>query len=187
MHPDLLETLRDAQRFGFFGPGSIEDAAAHAAAFVEAIAAVDDGSRIVDLGSGGGLPGLVVADARRGDAIVLIDRRQKRTDFLERAVRRLGFEHVDVWCADVDVLCDEVGAGRCRPFDVVTARGFGPPATTLRTALRLLAPSGRVVISEPPTGDRWSPELLAELGVESERHGPVAVFRRREPPGGPTD
>ena len=54
------------------------------------------GTRLVDLGSGGGLPGLVLADAYPERAITLVDRREKRTDFLRRAVRRLGWEHVTV-------------------------------------------------------------------------------------------
>lgn len=178
MHADVIETLRDAQRFGFFGPGAIEPAAAHAASYVDAFGDLTAGSRICDLGSGGGLPGLVIADACRSASILLIDRRQKRTDFLQRAVSRLGWSHVDVRCDDVAALVDDVIAARCQPFDVVTARSFGPPDVTLRMAMALLSDDGCVVISEPPSGDRWDPELLDELGVSSDRRGPVRVFHR---------
>src|SRR5680860_267438 len=131
MDDHLLETLRDAQRFGFFGNRPIEEAAQHALGFVLALGALEPGSRIVDLGSGGGLPGLVVADAYRDGAITLIDRRQKRTDFLRRAATRLGYDHVEVITADVsDLIADVEGGGRS-PFDVATARGFGPPSLTL--------------------------------------------------------
>jgi 16S rRNA (guanine527-N7)-methyltransferase len=58
----------------------------------------------------------------------------------------------------------------------VVARGFGPPEWTLRHAVGLLADQGRVVISEPPAGDRWRPELLAELGVSSVARGSVRIF-----------
>ncbi len=180
-HPELLETLRQAQRFGFFGPGSVEAAAEHAASYVAAIGPLPPGARIVDLGSGGGLPGLVVADAYRDAAVVLLDRREKRTDFLVRAVSRLEFGHVTVRCADVRVLIDEVVNGLTPPFDVVTARGFGPPEVTLRAAVALIGSAGRIVISEPPSGDRWPTDLLAELRLESSAVGPVRVFRH--PPG----
>lgn len=176
MHPDLIDTLRDAQRVGFFGAREIPDAVEHARAFVDAVGPLPPGSRLVDLGSGGGLPGLVLADALPDTTVLLLDRRQKRTDFLERAVRRLGWEHVSVMTADVARLVDAVRAGTEAPFDVVTARGFGPPEWTLRTAAALCRPHGSIVISEPPSGDRWPPDLLTELGLMSEKAGAVRRF-----------
>lgn len=171
----LIETLRDAQRFGFFGPGPIETAAAHAQSFV---AAIDDvRGRLCDLGSGGGLPGLVIAAERPDLEVVLVDRRQKRTDFLERAVRRHGWSHVVVRHADVEELVAEVGEGTLERYDAITARGFGPPEITLRVGRELMVSDGRVVISEPPTGDRWPAALLADLGLVSTMVGGVRVFR----------
>lgn len=177
MHPDLIETLRLAQRLGFFGARPMEQAVEHAQAFVDAIGPLPAGSRLVDIGSGGGLPGLVLAAAYPQASIVLVDRRTKRTDFLRRAVGRHGFDHVTIRAADVAEVLAEVADLIQEPFDVVTARGFGPPETTLRTAVGLLARTGRIVISEPPAGDRWSSDLVAELGLRSEREGPVRVFR----------
>lgn len=174
----LLETLRDAQRLGFFGAAPIEVAVAHARQFVDAIRTGPEPDRVVDIGSGGGLPGLVVAAAFPLASIELVDRREKRTDFLERAVRRLGWSHVRVRCADVVQVAREVEAGSTSQADVVTARGFGPPEPTLRLARRLLQPGGRIVISEPPTGERWTPELLDELGLRLERSPGIAVFLR---------
>ena len=177
MHPQLVETLREAQRFGFFGGGDIVEAVEHARSFVEAIGPLSVGARLVDLGSGGGLPGLVLADIYRDNPVLLLDRRQKRTDFLERACRRLGYGHVTVMVADVRRLIDDVRFGSTERFDAVTARGFGPAAFTLRTAVALCRPDGRIVISEPPAGDRWPTELLAELHLTSERVGAVRRFQ----------
>jgi 16S rRNA (guanine527-N7)-methyltransferase len=80
-------------------------------------------------------------------------------------------------CADVSELIRAVGSGSASRFDVVMARGFGPPEFTLRAAAAVLAPQGRIVISEPPEGDRWSPDLLAELGLSGRRRGAVRIFR----------
>ncbi len=173
-HPDLFETLRQAQRFGFFGDRAIDEAVAHAEQYVTVIG--DRSGRLLDLGSGGGLPGLVVADARPDLEIVLLDRRQKRTDFLERAVRRLGFEQVSVACRDAEEVVRAVDDGVDPGFDIVTARGFGPPEFTLRTAAGCVRPGGCIVISEPPTGDRWPAELLDELHLSPTRTGTVIRF-----------
>jgi 16S rRNA (guanine527-N7)-methyltransferase len=175
-HPDLLETLRQAQRFGFFGARPIEEAVEHSMSFVAALA-LERPDSIVDLGSGGGLPGLVIADACRDTSVLLVDRREKRTDFLQRAITRLGFDHVAVFAGDVDHLCRQVETGRRGPFAAVTARGFGPPDLTLRCARRLVGTEGVIVISEPPSGNRWDAALLDELGLTSELVGQVRVFR----------
>lgn len=85
MSNELTETLRDAQRLGFFGAAPIENTIDHARTYVTALGELPTGCRIIDLGSGGGLPGLVVAAAYPESRITLIDRREKRTDFLRRA------------------------------------------------------------------------------------------------------
>ncbi len=172
--PTVVDVLRSAQQLGMLGARPIDQAVEHSRGFVDALAPFE--GRLVDLGSGGGLPGLVLAEAFPTSSILLIDRREKRTDFLRRAVRSLGWEHVEVRCADVDQLVRSVVRGQEPPFDAVTARGFGPPAVTLRWSAKLIAPGGRIVISEPPLGDRWPPELLAELGLRGERAGAVRRF-----------
>ena len=177
-HPDLLETLRQAQRFGFFGARPMEEAVGHSASFVAALATSGPLDSIIDLGSGGGLPGLVIADSYRDTPVVLTDRREKRTDFLERAVSRLGFQHVSVFAGDVEAICRRVESGGLAPFSAVTARGFGPPETTLRFARRLMSASGLVVISEPPTGNRWDDALLDDLELTSVLLGQVRFFQR---------
>lgn len=178
MNEALLETLRLAQRLGFFGAAPVEAAAEHALGYVHALGPLEPGCRIADLGSGGGLPGLVIADAVPHCTVVLIDRRTKRTDFLQRAIVRLGLTNATVRAADADDVVRDVRSGTVPPFDAVTARGFGPPEYTLRTAVALLDHSGRAVISEPPSGDRWDQDLLAELGVHTDRQGVVRVFQR---------
>lgn len=178
MHPALLETLRSAQRFGFFGERAIEEAVEHSMDFVRGIADLAAPARVLDLGSGGGLPGLLIADARPDLDVLLLDRRQKRTDFLERAVHSLRQERTSVMCADVTELIRTVQSGSIVGFDVVVARGFGPPEFTLRSAAAVLSGDARILISEPPRGDRWPPDLLAELGLCSQRRGAVRVFRR---------
>jgi 16S rRNA (guanine527-N7)-methyltransferase len=159
---DVLAALRDR---GAIGEPSLPDAVAHAERFLAAIG--DDGA-ILDLGSGGGLPGLVIATALPERDVVLVDRRARRTDLLRWAVARLGLAHVTVVTADVVRLgTDAAWQGRS---PTVTARAFGPPLLTLRCAMPFLhQPAGRIVVSEPPAGDpdRWPAEDVAGLGLEA--------------------
>lgn len=82
---EILVTARDA---GFLGPGPLERHLLHAEGFVTLARAQSDGTspRILDLGSGGGLPGLVVAGAWPESTLVLLESNERRAQFLERAV-----------------------------------------------------------------------------------------------------
>lgn len=162
--PELLAALGDAQRLGFLGTRPIPDVIAHARGFVRALEDDESVRTVLDLGAGGGVPGLVIAHDLPGVEVTMLDRRAKRTDFLERMVRRLGWEHrVSVVCADA------AHFEPAQPVDAVVARGFGPPEVTLSFASRLVRSGGMVVISEPPGGDRWDSELVRGLGVRRQR------------------
>lgn len=173
------------------GARPIPEVVEHATAFVAAVqwaCPPGQGGDVLDLGSGGGVPGLVVAVRCPWLRVTLVDRRAKRTDHLERVVRRLGPLGLDgrvaVVCRDVVELSRDA-AWRER-FDVVVARGFGPPERTLQVAASLVRAEGVIVISEPPAGgcDRWTAELLTTAGVDRVVPPPpgtdgVVVLRRR--------
>lgn len=163
---ELIEALGSSQRLGFLGDLPIPEVIGHARRFVAAIRATghDSAVRIADIGAGGGVPGLVLAADLPEAGVTLIDRRATRTDHLARLVRRLGLTaRVDVRTVDLTVTPADLRGS----FDVVTARGFGAPRVTVAAARPLLAPGGRIIISEPPAGrpDRWPDELLAEAAV----------------------
>ncbi|WP_051062628.1 RsmG family class I SAM-dependent methyltransferase [Ilumatobacter nonamiensis] len=170
---ELERVLEESQRLGFLGERPIPEVIDHARTFVVPLEGVT--GTVIDLGSGGGVPGLVIAHDRPDLAVVLADRRTKRTDFLRRVVSRLG------WTDRVSVVTDDVERLIVRMpnhFDAVVARGFGPPESTLRMASELLDPTGVIVISEPPSGDRWRPDHVADLGLFrlDDGSGPVSVF-----------
>ena len=115
------------------------------------------------------MPGLVIARARPDLRIVLIDRRSGRADHISRLIRRLGLaDRVTVLAGDASHVVLDV------PVDAVTARGFGPPATTLLAAARLVRPGGTIVISEPPAAERGplAATLLGRAGVSRCRGRP---------------
>lgn len=157
----LIEALGSSQRLGFLGDLPIPAVIAHARHFVRAVEewAPAAAPQIADIGSGGGVPGLVLAVDLPAAHVTMIDRRAARTDHLARLVRRLGVaDRTDVVTANLSTPPADL-LGR---FDVVTARGFGPPPSTLAAARPLVGEGGIIVISEPPAGepDRWPLELL---------------------------
>jgi 16S rRNA (guanine527-N7)-methyltransferase len=122
--------------------------------------------RALDLGSGGGVPGLVLALALPAWRWTLLDGSVKRTTWLEEAVDDLGLTTaVEV----VTARAEEAGRSALRgAFDVVVARSFAGPAATAECAAPLLRWRGALVVTEPPGGDpgRWDRTGLERLGME---------------------
>jgi 16S rRNA (guanine527-N7)-methyltransferase len=172
----LSAALSSIQARGAIGEASIERAIEHALHYVRRLPA--DVARVADLGSGGGLPGLVIAVHRPTVQLTLVERRHTRADLLRRAILSLGVEgHVSVVADDVAALIRRSPAS----FDAVTARSFAAPEITARCAAALVRPGGLLIVSEPPEDDpsRWPETLLGELGwVDDGRDGPVRVFHR---------
>lgn len=171
---DLVAALTSSQRLGFLGDRPIPEVIEHAGGFVSALA--DVSGRVVDLGSGGGVPGLVVAHERPDLDLTLVDRRTKRTDFLDRMVHKYRLrDRVTVEACDTEELAGRSGG----TFDAAVARGFGPPMFTLATGVNLVRSGGLVVISEPPEGDRWDIDETAALGATRRMTAAgVVVFER---------
>lgn len=176
----LLATLAESQRLGYLGARPVEEILAHARLFVHALGDGQDELTVADLGAGGGVPGLVLAYDLPHAHLTMVERRTQRADFLERMVQRHRWtDRVRVVAGDARVLArDEAHA-----FDAVVARGFGPPQATLVLAARLVASAGRIVLSEPPHGDRWDPAVLERLALRRQEHvepaGRLAIFHRR--------
>lgn len=160
----LTDTLETARQLGFLGPGPVTAHIAHAldlAALVQPLLP----ARALDLGSGGGVPGLVLLAALPELSMVLLDSQQRRTAFLQDAVARLGMEdraQVVTGRAEEQARVPELR----HQLDVVVARSFGPPATTAECSAPFLRLGGHLIVSEPPDGaDRWPADGLALLGL----------------------
>lgn len=162
--------LQEARDLGFLGPGPVEAHVAHgrgfAAAAVSAGVPVGEDLAVVDLGSGGGVPGLVLATAWPRARIALLDGSSRRAEFLRRAVKACRLEaRVSVW----EARAEDAGRDPRRrgQADLVVARGFGPPGVTAECAAPLLRVGGRLVVSEPPDDldERWPEESLGVLGL----------------------
>jgi 16S rRNA (guanine527-N7)-methyltransferase len=99
--------------------------------------------RLLDVGSGGGLPGMVIAIWARQAApamqVHLIDTVHKKTAFLTQVKAELGLHHVTVHTGRVEQLhIDE-------KFDVITSRAFADLSDFVRWSGHLLAPGGELI------------------------------------------
>jgi 16S rRNA (guanine527-N7)-methyltransferase len=133
------------------------------------------GLRIVDVGSGGGLPGIPLAIARPQSHVVLIDSNRKKAAFLSQAAIELPLANVEVVAARVENYTPSA------LFDVVIARAYADLATFAAQARHLLARGGRLVAmkgahpreesAQLPNGIRLvATPRLDVPGVEGERH-----------------
>ncbi|WP_433178912.1 16S rRNA (guanine(527)-N(7))-methyltransferase RsmG [Actinoallomurus sp. CA-150999] len=119
---------------------------------------------VVDIGSGAGLPGLVLAIARPDLSVTLLEPLLRRTVFLQECVDLLGLPNVEVRRGRAEEVVGEFAA------DVVTARAVAPLERLARWALPLLRPGGELLALK---GERAAAELeeagpvLKEFGVRA--------------------
>jgi 16S rRNA (guanine527-N7)-methyltransferase len=148
----------------------------HAAAIARELG--DPGEvRCLDLGTGSGLPGLVMAICWPTTRWVLLDRRSSSEAFVTWAIgvlgldERSGFRRGDA--AELAREPDLAGA-----FALVVARSFGPPALTAECATGFMRIGSRLVVSEPEVAepDRWPTGPLLELGLAVRTSGRAPRF-----------
>lgn len=96
-----------------------------------------DGARVLDVGTGGGIPGILFALARPRWHVTLLDVVQKKAAFLTQAVIELQLTNVDVAISRVE---DYAPAA---PYDMVVSRAFAELATFVRGSAHLLSPRGQ--------------------------------------------
>ena len=142
----------------------------HALAFLRLVAGgeLGDGAgRGLDLGSGGGVPGLVLAWRLPRWTWVLVDVARRRTSFLVTAVADLGMgDRVHVVRAKAEDLAHD--PTHRLAYDVVTARSFAPPAVTAEVGGAFVRMGGALLVAEPPDGlDRWDAVVLSGVGLEN--------------------
>lgn len=171
----LKTVLERARTAGFFGPGPLRVHRASCRAFDAAVDQLLAAGRspagspeptVVDLGAGGGLPGLPIARWNPQLRMVLLDTSSKRTAFLEWAVSELDLgDRVDV----VEARAEDFAHGEQRGrFDGAIARGFASPGITLECAAPLVREGGRILVAGPPGGRHWDSDALAAIGLTVE-------------------
>jgi 16S rRNA (guanine527-N7)-methyltransferase len=183
---DLKALLVEARDRGFLGGQAIDRQLEHARGFADVCLALlgtdaratdddpDGGAtlrpetRILDLGAGGGLPGLILASTAWPFATrtFLLDGSVRRAEWLQYVVTELGLE------ATVEVVGERAEvAGRSAILRhqqlVVVARSFGRPAVTAECAAPLLSVGGWLVVSEPPPPSELPADARAARGARA--------------------
>ncbi|MBD8507027.1 16S rRNA (guanine(527)-N(7))-methyltransferase RsmG [Hoyosella sp. G463] len=102
---------------------------------------IDDSMTVVDVGSGGGLPGIPLAIARPDLSVTLVEPMLRRTEFMEECQQESGLaiRIVRGRAEDANVLKQAGGA------DVATSRAVAPLLKLLRWSLPLVRPGGEVI------------------------------------------
>jgi 16S rRNA (guanine527-N7)-methyltransferase len=144
------------------------------------------GTRLVDVGSGAGLPGIPLALACPERTVVLLDGNGKKTRFMTQAAAELGLGNVSVVHSRVEAYAPEPR------FDLVISRAFASLADMLRTTAHLVTAQGRFLAMKgayPAAELEALPEgfVLEEAirlrvpGLDAERHL-IALRNRAAPP-----
>jgi 16S rRNA (guanine527-N7)-methyltransferase len=134
-----------------------------------------DRVRVLDVGSGGGVPGIPLAIARPNWTVVLIDSNHKKGAFLQQAAIERGLANVKTITARVEDYAPDA------PFDVVISRAFSDLATFAQSSARHLAPGGRLYAMKGVFPDEEIAQLpgivrlvatsaLAVPGLDAQRH-----------------
>jgi 16S rRNA (guanine527-N7)-methyltransferase len=130
------------------------------------------GRMILDLGSGAGFPGLVLAAASPAD-FTLVESRRKRASFLQVAVAEMGLGNVTIEGRRAEEL------GLDGQYDLVTARAFGDAADFFALAARALKPGGLAMLYANPS-QRLRPDLAQASHLGDYQRIAYSVARRGE-------
>lgn len=108
------------------------------------MAELPDGSRVIDVGTGGGVPGVPLAIVRPGLRFTLLDATAKKTAFVQAVVHRLGLEHAAVLTGRAE----RVGRDPAHrdAYDAAIARAVGPLATVAELVCPLVRPGGLALL-----------------------------------------
>ncbi len=119
-----------------------------------------DALRVVDIGSGNGVPGLVLAVAFPAWRVALLESNQKKSEFLSRAAEAIGAGNVEILHGRAEVLGRE--AGKREAYDLAAARALAILPTALELSIPFVATGGWLLAYK---GDDCDKEIEVSRGA----------------------
>lgn len=114
---------------------------------------------LLDVGSGGGLPGIPLAIARPGLSVTMVDTVQKKATFLQQAAIELGLKNVIAHHARVEEMSGQ--------YAQISSRAFAEIGLFISLTRHLLAPGGRWLAMKGVRPDDELQALPADIAVEA--------------------
>ena len=132
------------------------------------------GGPIIDVGSGGGAPGIPLATALPDREVTLLESSRRKCTFLERWAREL---------PNVRVVCGRAEEQPVDSWGVAVAKALAPPAVAAEWCLPLVAPGGAAVLFVGPSAEERPVATAAEQlnGELVESHSGLLVLRKLRP------
>jgi 16S rRNA (guanine527-N7)-methyltransferase len=194
LHAHYEELRLWAPRLALIGPGTADEVLkrhfGESLAVLPLLAAHPAASgELVDVGSGAGFPGLVLAAARPAWRVTLVEARQRKWAFLMSAVRKTsaasraaGGDALSCRCLNARV-GDPLPEGVPASIEAIAARAVRLPAADLGRLLERLGPAGRALVwageANPDLPAGWTAETAARLPGSDRRR--IVEVRRAAP------
>ena len=135
---------------------------------------------IIDVGSGGGAPGIPLAHALPDREVTLLEATRRKCDFLERWAREL---------PNARVVCGRAEEQPVDSWGVAVAKALAPPPVAAEWCLPLVEPGGAAVLYVGPTAQADRVALVAEQLAAELEESPLGLLVLRKlgptPPGFP--
>ena len=161
---------RDGETFGLLGPREYPRLwTRHILNSAVVAELVSPGQTVGDVGSGAGLPGIVLAIARPDVRFVLIEPMERRTDWLSEQAAELDLANVTVCRSRVQ------DAPYMEACDVVTARAVSALKTLVPMTAPLVRPGGQLLLMKGVNADREIDEARKQLRAHGV-HNPVVIL-----------
>ena len=139
-----------------------------------------EGTSVLDVGSGAGLPGIPLAITSPDKSFVLLDSNGKKTRFLTQAKIDLKLDNIDVVHSRVEDYCPDIGSGTGPDmgFDVIISRAYASTDDILSSTKHLQRPNTRILVMQGKLDERFDHDnyrllestQLEVYGLDAERH-----------------
>ncbi|MDM8542509.1 16S rRNA (guanine(527)-N(7))-methyltransferase RsmG [Desulfococcaceae bacterium HSG9] len=104
---------------------------------------IPENASVLDIGTGGGFPGIPIKIMRSDVSVTLADSSHKKISFIKNLIRRLQLRSIEAHHCRIELFRQEIHFQK--PFDVITCRAFSSLKNFIRVALPLLSEQGMII------------------------------------------